>query len=1183
MKRLLLIAAVWMCSTSMFAQETSDQIKPLETPKTAEEIISSYSSFEEAVFEMTREEWAVVRAWDAYNEDEVVEIIMARKNTPEAQERRASAKAKRMNQPPGDGCECWIEPDGTYTNITTNMWDQTGGAGADVDAWLGPISLGPGVTFNLYGTTHNSFFINSKGTISFGAGYIDWTPEGFPEATYNQVAGYWADIDIREQGQILYKVTPEAVYVNFVDVDYFNSANPSHFPRSNSFQIIITPEGSDFLGENNVQLCYLDMGWAHGDVGGNGGFNGPNPGVNGADAAATNGPGVQFGRFNVNNANYDGPLGNQDGINWLDNKTFAFNVASATSNIPPISSVSPGCDTIRVCLNDTFPLNMNFLSPEIGQTTSIEVEATGDGLFINNIISGGTALLDAGFAGSNDNLGVHTITVTATDDGVPAGVTTLQFIVEVIPVEIPVMTITGDLDLCAGQTSVLLANEGFDEYLWSTGCETIDCEVGTSGLVTAQGFLSGCSAEASVQVTVTPFFLPPVTVLPNPVCSNDSALAYVPMPQAGTYVDFEWNGNYNNLGGVVYETNGADSAYVSPGTFQLLVTNEEGCQGQRIFNVGGADAAQLPEDIWSGAYCDGIEPVDFDGATGEENCGNFLIYMINANDGGWGDGFLTVSINGEDAGFILTSSNTLTIHDDIEICSGDFIEVFYISDGSSDANKSLQIFNCGNQNNTTINTIEPGLLWSGNAGCVNDPPSGVWSQIDGPAGTFAATDIFNTTFTPTEYGVYNLAFTDQACGIEYLYALEFNEEPELSISLDQELLCDGESVTGAVVDSFDPGGTGVLNWPNGGPTYGPYTTYQDLDLAASFTNGCGTAEANFTILAFAEPEPSLEGGVICDGSTFPLSAVDNPNDGLVYEWTLDGATVALNGNNVNVDESGTYCVLVSNECYPTGVQACAEVSVGVLLSEPVFDEFIIDCDGDGSASVCPQLPAGFTIEWPDGTSGVSGDCFETTANGSNFCVSVTDSGNCETTEHCGEIIIQVAPTVNGSADGVVVLCPEVENTFDLQANGGVYNWYFMCLDAIDPIIPLDIQSEQATVTSSMIPEDCWDGVVLIGEASNFCGSQQVEFPVSVEACEITIPNVFTPNGDGTNNAFVIEGLEVYDDVILEVWNRWGNLVYESTEYRSGDFTGRDLEDGTYFYALILPNGIEKTGTFTIMR
>ncbi|MDG1157851.1 MAG: hypothetical protein P8N19_00045, partial [Flavobacteriales bacterium] len=127
MKSLLLIAAVWMCSTSMFAQETSDQIKPLEVPKTAEEIISSYSSFEEAVFEMTREEWAVVRAWDAYNEDEVVEIIMARKNTPEAQERRASAKAKRMNQPPGDGCECWIEPDGTYTNITTNMWDQTGG------------------------------------------------------------------------------------------------------------------------------------------------------------------------------------------------------------------------------------------------------------------------------------------------------------------------------------------------------------------------------------------------------------------------------------------------------------------------------------------------------------------------------------------------------------------------------------------------------------------------------------------------------------------------------------------------------------------------------------------------------------------------------------------------------------------------------------------------------------------------------------------------------------------------------------------------------------------------------------------------------------------------------------------------------------------------------------------------
>lgn len=1180
MKRLLLIAAVWMCSFSAFAQEVTEDLAPLQEQKTAEEIIQEYGSLEEAVFGMNREEWAIVRAWENYSEEEVVELIMARKNTPGKAARRAEAKAKRMNQPPGDGCECWIEPDGTYTNITTNMWDQTGGAGADVDAWLGPISLGPGVTFNLYGTTYNSFYINSKGTISFGAGYIDWTPEGFPEATYNQISGYWADIDIREQGQILYKVTPEAVYVNFVDVDYYNSASASHFPRSNSFQIIITPEGSDFLGDNNVQLCYLDMGWAHGDVGGNGGFNGPNPGVNGADAAATNGPGIQFGRFNINNGNYDGPGGQQDGINWLDNKTFAFNVASANSNIPPISSVSPGCDTIRVCLNDTFPLDMNFLSPEAGQTTTIDVNATGDGLFVDNIVNANTAFLDAGFAGSNDNLGVHTITVTATDDGVPAATTTLEFIVEVIPIEIPVMTIEGDLDLCAGQTSVLLANEGFDEYLWSTGCETIDCEVSTSGLVTVQGFLAGCSAEAVVQVDVTPFFLPTVVVEPNPVCSNDSALAYVPPMEAMEYVDFEWNANYNNLGGVVYDTNGADSAMVSPGTFQLLVTNEEGCQGQRIFNVQGADAALLPDDIWSGAYCDGIEDVDFDGATGEENCGNFLLYMINANDGGWGDGFLTVSINGEDAGFVLTSTNPLTIHDDIEVCSGDFIEVFYVSDGGNDANKSLQIFNCGNQNNTTINLIEPGLLWSGNAGCVNEPPSGIWAQVDGPAGSFSDTEIFNTVFTPTDYGVYNLSFTDQACGIEYLYELEFNEEPELSISLDEELLCDGETVTVTVVDSYDPGGTGVISWPNGGPTYGPYSTYQDLDLAATLTNGCGTAEANFSLLAFAEPEPSLEGGVICDGSTFPLSAVNEPNDGLEYEWTLDGAALGLVGNDVNVDESGTYCVIVSNDCYPTGIEACADVSVGALINEPVFDNFSVDCDGDGVASICPNLPAGFTIEWPDGTSGVSGDCFETNATGQELCVTVTDSGNCETSEHCTNVIIQDAPQAVGEYEPVTILCPEVENSFALTAPGtSTYTWFFFCLDAEENQIPIDQSGSEVTVTSSMIPEDCWDGVVLIGE--NFCGS--VEFPLSVEGCEITIPNVFTPNGDNTNNNFVIEGLEVYDDVSLEVYNRWGNLVYESADYRSGEFTGRDLEDGTYYYVLILPNGIENKGTITILR
>ncbi|MEO0403645.1 MAG: nidogen-like domain-containing protein, partial [Bacteroidota bacterium] len=226
MRRFLATVFVGMLTLGAYAQDTVQEAAQ-KSDLTMDQIIEKYGTYEDAVYKMDRSEWDVFRASEIYNEDEVSQMIWENKNTPEKIATRQARKTKRM-MPPGDGCNCWIEPDDTYTQIATSMWDETGGAGPDVDAFLGPIPLGTGNQFNHYGSTFTSFYINSKGTISFGNGYIDWTPEGFPEATYDQIAGYWGDTDIRNQGAIYYKVTDEAVYVNFVDVDYWNSENGSH-------------------------------------------------------------------------------------------------------------------------------------------------------------------------------------------------------------------------------------------------------------------------------------------------------------------------------------------------------------------------------------------------------------------------------------------------------------------------------------------------------------------------------------------------------------------------------------------------------------------------------------------------------------------------------------------------------------------------------------------------------------------------------------------------------------------------------------------------------------------------------------------------------------------------------------------------------------------------------------------
>ena len=87
--------------------------------------------------------------------------------------------------------------------------------------------------------------------------------------------------------------------------------------------------------------------------------------------------------------------------------------------------------------------------------------------------------------------------------------------------------------------------------------------------------------------------------------------------------------------------------------------------------------------------------------------------------------------------------------------------------------------------------------------------------------------------------------------------------------------------------------------------------------------------------------------------------------------------------------------------------------------------------------------------------------------------------------------------------------------------------------------------------------------------------------VDFEECDLVIPNIITPNGppgasisqSNDNNAFFVKSLRLYPDSKLSVFNRWGQRVYHSDDYRN-DWVPRDLSEGTYYYVLQLrqPNG-----------
>lgn len=88
---------------------------------------------------------------------------------------------------------------------------------------------------------------------------------------------------------------------------------------------------------------------------------------------------------------------------------------------------------------------------------------------------------------------------------------------------------------------------------------------------------------------------------------------------------------------------------------------------------------------------------------------------------------------------------------------------------------------------------------------------------------------------------------------------------------------------------------------------------------------------------------------------------------------------------------------------------------------------------------------------------------------------------------------------------------------------------------------------------------------------------------------IEIPNAFSPNTDGSNDLWYIKNINLYPINHLQIYNRWGNIVFESSGYNNqwdGRNGKRPLPSGTYFYLLnVNINGSEEIfkGSVTIFR
>jgi gliding motility-associated-like protein len=108
---------------------------------------------------------------------------------------------------------------------------------------------------------------------------------------------------------------------------------------------------------------------------------------------------------------------------------------------------------------------------------------------------------------------------------------------------------------------------------------------------------------------------------------------------------------------------------------------------------------------------------------------------------------------------------------------------------------------------------------------------------------------------------------------------------------------------------------------------------------------------------------------------------------------------------------------------------------------------------------------------------------------------------------------------------------------------------------------------------------------------NDCGpvvSNPIEVGQATD-CKLEVFNAFSPNGDGINDLWNIQGIAPYPDCIVKVFNSWGSTVFVSEpgypEPWNGylNNSGKILPAGTYYYVIDLGDGVTLTGTVNIIK
>lgn len=358
---------------------------------------------------------------------------------------------------------------------------------------------------------------------------------------------------------------------------------------------------------------------------------------------------------------------------------------------------------------------------------------------------------------------------------------------------------------------------------------------------------------------------------------------------------------------------------------------------------------------------------------------------------------------------------------------------------------------------------------------------------------------------------------------------------------------------------------------------------QDTIIITVFTvNACGDTITSVGVIYILDlpdlqtlaPDTNLP----CPLATLPISVIATGGPApYTYSWTNSNGN-PIGGNSPTITVQG----LQTDTFYVNVTDSCNLITV--------TDTIIVTLN-------IPQL----TLTVPNDTTLCPGESITLTAVGGGgqpgYIYNWTPGGNTQS--------ITVSPTNTTSYIISMIDSCNTITMFDTVVVNTDYTPMSLTIDPVEPVCIGELMTVSASVTDGRAAysynwtegTNSFSGNPLLFPTStpgifnlnlivtDNCGNQEIDnIDVEVIACQIIIPNIFTPNGDGSNDFLVFENLDYYPDNKLVVYNRWGKVVYEKNGYQN-DWDGDNYSDGTYFFLLELGNALNTLhkGNITMIR